>query len=380
MRGTPRPISTAGTIAVPKFAGVIVAAILLSLFALVGTSIVILLIAAGGHTPALATPSGQIIQGVLVSILAVPTLLAWAVVVGLFRGRNWARIGGIVLGVMLTFFGVSTCLALIAMLLVPAMQARLSYGQQALAGAGLVYFLIAVFGVWLIVYFNLRSVRQAFSGASVYMPDSVAYPAPPFALQNLAGAASQPSAVAPVHGYASVPLQQQQRPGTAATSFARVLVLFFTVLICIGAMSDFVLAALRRPFVYLGLTLHPPTATIALVLFAAIRVAIALGLFRRFAPAYYAAIVLHLCNMTSSAMRLAHFPRSSGGHVVAATTHIPSPQTPQSAALVQGMRISFTVFYALFGLLALWALLSEIAAMRRVARGTGIPSDPQAVD
>jgi hypothetical protein len=245
------------------------------------------------------------------------------------------------------------------------MHARLNHGQQALAGAGLVYFLIAVFGIWLIVYFNLRSVRQAFSGDTVYMPDSVAYPAPPFALDNLAGASAQPTAVAPVHGYASVPLQQQQRPGTAAASFARVLVLFFSVLICIGAMSDFVLAALRRPFVYLGLNLHAPAATIALVIFAAFRVAIALGLFRRFPPAYYAAIVLHLCNMISAAMRLAHFPRSSGKLAVAAATRVPSPQ---SAALLQGIRISFTVFYALFGLLALWALLSEIAAIRRSTR------------
>jgi hypothetical protein len=246
------------------------------------------------------------------------------------------------------------------------MHARLNHGQQALAGAGLVYFLIAVFGIWLIVYFNLRSVRQVFIGSTVYMPDSVAYPAPPFALNNLAGASAQPTATAPVHGYASVPLQERQRPGTAATSFARVVVLFFAILTCVGAILDLVLAARRKPFVYLGLTLHSPTANIALVIFASLHVAIALGLFRRFAPAYYAAIALHLCNMTSWVMRLAHFPRSSGKRVVAAT-HVPSLQLPHSAAFFQGMRISFIVFYAVFGLLALWALLSEIAAMRRAA-------------
>jgi hypothetical protein len=269
---------------------------------------------------------------------------------------------------MLTFFGFFTCLLLIAMLIVPAMHARLNHGQQALAGAGLVYFLIAVSGVWLIVYFNLRSVRQVFIGSTVYLPDSLAYPAPPFALNNLAGASAQPTATAPVHGYASVPLQEQQRAGTAAITFARVVVLFFAVLACVGAILDLVLAALRKPSVYyLGRTLHPPTATIALVIFAGLHVAIALGLFRRFEPAYYAAIVLHLCNMTSWAMQLAHFPRSSGKRVVAAT-HVPSLQLPHSAAFFQGMRISFIVLYAVFGLLALWAFLSEIAVMRRAAR------------
>jgi hypothetical protein len=362
---------------VPKFAGVIVAVILLAIFALMGTVIVVVLLAAVGHTPALATPTGQIVQGVLVALLSIPTLLAWTVAVGLLRGSNWARIAGMVLGFMLAIFGLLVSVALIALLLIPDSHAHLVYGQQALAGAGLLYFLFAAFGIWLIVYLNLRPIRQAFTRSSLYVPDSVAYPAPPFALKSLAGADAQRTAAAPAHGYTSVPFQADQRPGTT-TSVERIFVLFLVSYLAFSVLYRFRSIALRTPLHYLGMTLHGPAATLSTLFLAVLDVAIALGLLRRFAPAYYVALVRQVCSIITWIIGLI---RTHHRVIAARASHA---RTAQNLAFTQSIQIGFVFLFAALEIVVLWALVADLASIRRAAPGVtslDAPSDePHAVD
>lgn len=356
----------------PKLAGVMVAVILLAIFALMGTVISVILLAAVGHTPALATSSGQIVQAVLVALLSVPTLLAWAVVVGLLRGRNWARIAGIVMGALLTAFGLLTCVALIALLLIPGTRAHLAYGQQALAGAGLLYFLFAVFGIWLMVYLSLRSVRLAFNGASVYVPDSVAYPAPPFALHQLAGAASQPSAAAPAHGYASVPLQADPRPG-APTGVARIFVLLLVCNLAIAVLRRLHSLALHTPLLYLGVTLHGHAATFATLFLVVLDIAIALGLLRRFAPSYYVALIRQICSIVTWILQVVH----AHHRVIAARSAVAGhARAAQNAAFAQSVQIGFVVLFAALEVVFLWALLADLATLCRPASPVTLLGEP----
>lgn len=364
----------------PKLTGVMVAVILLAIFALMGTVVVVVLLAAVGHTPALATPSGQIVQSVLVALLSVPTLLAWAVVAGLIRGRNWARIAGIVLGALMTAFGLLICLGSIALLLIPGTRAHLAYGQQALASAGLLYFLFVVFGIWLIVYLSLRSVRQAFSGASVYVPDSVAYPAPPFALHHLAGAVSRPSAAAPAHGYASMPLQADPRPG-APTSVARIFVLLLVGNLAIAVLRRLHSLALRTPLYYLGVTLHGHAAAFATLFLAVLDLAIVLGLLRRFAPVYYVALIRQICSIVTWILQIV------GAHhrVLAARSAVTGhARAAQNVAFAQSVQIGFVVLFAALEVVFLSALLADLATLRRAASPITLLDEPsggtQAVD
>jgi len=68
----------------------LVAVILLIIFALMGTVVVVVLLAAVATHRRLQRPPGRSFKAFLVALLSIPTLLAWTVAVGLFRGSNWA--------------------------------------------------------------------------------------------------------------------------------------------------------------------------------------------------------------------------------------------------------------------------------------------------
>ena len=94
-------------------------------------------------------------------------------VVGLFRFRLWARYSMIVLGVLDFLFFASLSAGLVWLRSNPfvvAMEARPNPGMPVSPGALMIglsafYAVLALIGVWWVVYFNLARVRLAFAGA-----------------------------------------------------------------------------------------------------------------------------------------------------------------------------------------------------------------------
>ena len=108
-----------------------------------------------------------------------PTLYAWFVVVGLFRGRNWARIGAIVLGSLMTVMGGLFTVGMTAMLVLPQSRMQLATARPTLVIGALVYAILAAVGTLAgRPTSNTQSVKQAFRPGTLYVPAPVTYTQP----------------------------------------------------------------------------------------------------------------------------------------------------------------------------------------------------------
>jgi hypothetical protein len=82
--------------------------------------------------------------------------------IGIFRRRGWARVSILIFAVLLTFMGVGGGLAILVMQLpaqpsvTPGMMAAIRWGMAGFYG------LLAAIGVWWLVLFNLRSIKEYF--------------------------------------------------------------------------------------------------------------------------------------------------------------------------------------------------------------------------
>jgi hypothetical protein len=104
-------------------------------------------------------------------------LTAWGIItaVGLFRMRLWARYSVLVIGGGLAVIGMVSMLVMLVMLVMMAVPMPASTGADAaqvhammkivLGCVVAVYALITAVGVFWLVYFNLKKVRDAFAGA-----------------------------------------------------------------------------------------------------------------------------------------------------------------------------------------------------------------------
>jgi hypothetical protein len=106
--------------------------------------------------------------------LLISLFCGWTVV-GLFRLQRWARYSVIVLGGALAIFSTLSAILFFALAFSPAISAPNASGMRpatmrivSLAMAGFFLF-VALIGVWWLVYFNLRRIREVFrrSGAAV---------------------------------------------------------------------------------------------------------------------------------------------------------------------------------------------------------------------
>ena len=94
--------------------------------------------------------------------------------VGLFRMRKWARYSALVIGGCLVVIGVPAMLMVLVMAVVslpapPTMDPSQVHTFQTMARVGLgiaalVYAVVSAVGIWWLVYFNRKSVREAFAG------------------------------------------------------------------------------------------------------------------------------------------------------------------------------------------------------------------------
>ncbi len=335
-----------------KPAGVIVSAVLLTFLAFTGTISTLTMVALAVMLPhpAASVRQATVIEGILIALMAIPTVIAWCVAIGLFRGKNWARIGAVVLGVLIAlsgvFFGALIQLAMQS----PLMRAQFAPNHASFVIAEFFWLLLAVFGIWLIVYLNLEPVRQFFrlsaGGAQLPMTAPNAWPA---------------------QAPCSVP--SQARGGLKA---ARVVVLVFAGLNLFGSVTLLLMAVMGLPLVYPGLNLQGSAASLAMVVLAAINTAIAIGLWRRFPPAYYTALVLQLLGIVSSlAMLTPSFRARALASSVAITSRLSAPPTPQVANMVHGLQNVILIFNAVLMpvvfVLIIWALLRDLKDIRNAA-------------
>ena len=159
-----------------KPGGIYVAAIALALmgaFGLLSIAFSVVTLFLTSHAIAPAIPTVRILLAVVhLVLLAVVFWCFWSVA-GLFRFRPWARYSIIVLGILDFLFFAALSAALVWLHgnpFVTAMDARpnpsmpFSPGTLML-GLSAFYAVLALIGVWWVVYFNLSRVRLAFASS-----------------------------------------------------------------------------------------------------------------------------------------------------------------------------------------------------------------------
>lgn len=116
-------------------------------------------------------PEGQAQPGALPGFLIATTLTiffgsaAWGLAtgIGLLLMKRWARISAIVIASFLALFG-ALCLPLVLVVPMPQLPGAESYLLFVRVVVGVFYVLLLAIGVWWLVYFNRRKVREAFAG------------------------------------------------------------------------------------------------------------------------------------------------------------------------------------------------------------------------
>lgn len=242
-------------------AGVTVAGVLLMLIAAVDilTTIVIIQVVAKQHAAAHAEQSATVFTGTLVALSALATVYTWCVAAGLFRSRNWARIGGIVLGILMTSFGVLVLLTAMILSFGPATHPQTASARFGWATGATISFLLAAVGIWLAIYLNSKVAKESFL-TFIYAPDTIACPAPLFSLETLSGTTKPPFFDAPAHGDARIPLQTVLTSG--GPSLPRIFVLLFSILSIISSTFMLWHALSEKPVFYLGFLMQGQAANI----------------------------------------------------------------------------------------------------------------------
>jgi hypothetical protein len=169
--------SSKGKLTMRKPAGVIAAAVVMGLMALLGILGIsfFLVVFLFMHNP-VNLPGFRVI--VVLSdlfVLAFFLFCGWTVV-GLFRMQRWARGAAIVIGALVCLFSAGAGAGILAVRnFVPAMPppapgepaSVLSSLWLVVAAIAAFYFVLALIGLWWAVYFSLPKVRAAFQGAGL---------------------------------------------------------------------------------------------------------------------------------------------------------------------------------------------------------------------
>ncbi|MGB9145557.1 MAG: hypothetical protein WCC14_07035 [Acidobacteriaceae bacterium] len=252
--------------------GVIIAAILLgaiALFGIVGET------AALGltffyHSPLIPNlpfirPFMVVTNGVLLLFFL---LCAWTVA-GLFRMRGWARISTATIGGVVAFFSLLTGVAVLwAGRFTQYLPPGPSSGtvQTVLSMVAGFYFVVALVGIWWLVYFNLASVRMAFAASRPLSADSVA--------------------VLPPGAWGSVP-----EPGIPGW---RVVIMVWAWLMLVSAVFLPALLWLHPPMFLFGAVLQGGAGMAAFVVLWLVEIYLGVGLLRKWKPAWYLALFLQV--------------------------------------------------------------------------------------
>lgn len=253
-------------------AGVTVAAILLGILALFG------IVAEGAglvasifvHNPAMPQVPG--VRATMIGATALElgffVFCAWTVV-GLVRLRSWARVGVLIISGLLCFFcAVGGIGILLARYYVAPLQSgpNSAVAQAVLVGIALFCFLLSLIGVWWLVYFNRESVRRAFAAAPIL---------------------TQGAGPAGTIGMAAVPAEPRM-PGW------RIVIMVWSWLILVSVLYLPMALWMRTPMFFFGTILRGWSGTVVLLVFWAVEIYMAVGLLRRWKPAWYVALFFQI--------------------------------------------------------------------------------------
>jgi hypothetical protein len=249
-------------------------------------------------------------------------LAAWGITtsVGLFRLRRWARFSTLIIGGLLVFFGVPGMLIMIVMAVIslpapsgidPAQAHTMQIVSRiAFAGMTFIYALVSGIGIWWLVYFNRKTVRESFNGTAA-------------------------------------PLITPRRP---------VLISILAVLKIIGVPICALMAFLPIPMALFGVIVHGWGKTAILLAFAALAGVCGIGLWRLQEWGRRTAITFECVGLVNilSFMFRANVLQSYQGEVnrsmnVQQSAHL--PEHFQSIIQLAGFGIGFVVLLAILAIL-----------------------------
>lgn len=247
-------------------AGVIVAAVVLGLMAMVGilgaaASVAVSFLV---QNPAVAPMPGvrailAVTSGMMLCFFA---FCGWTVV-GLFRMRRWARYTILGIGGVEFCFSALLCAMMIllrnAPLPLPPGTAASPVGVQTIfLGMAVFYGLLSLVGAWWLVYFNLAHVREAFAGMT---------PVP--AVAEGAVATGSPQAETPAW---------------------RIVIVVWACLMLVSVPFIPVMLFLHMPLFLLGWVIHGTAAMAVLLALILVQLYLGVGLLRKWKAAWYVAM------------------------------------------------------------------------------------------
>lgn len=253
-----------------KPAGVIAAAVAMGLMALLGIlgvsfSLVVFLFM---HNPVNIPGFRLIIVFSDLLVLAFFLFSGWTVV-GLFHMRRWSRVAAIVIGALVCFLSGGAGVGMLAVRnMFPAVPpppgepaTLLSSVPAIMAGIAAGYFAIALVGLWWIVYFSLPKVRDAFAGAGLMVTNPEIVP----------------------HG-GSVMIDPAAANGVSGW---RVVILSWACLALFALLYVPMILVMHTPLFLFGAVVGGGAETAIVALFAALQLALGVGLIRKWKFAWY---------------------------------------------------------------------------------------------
>jgi hypothetical protein len=257
--------------------GLILSAIVLSLsalFLLLMTALSIFTGIFASHQPTTAMPHFVTYLFVALSVIYA-ILAAWAIltVIGILRLRSWGRYSILIIGGGFAVVGVFAVFGVIlsrsTFSTLPTRQPAVDPHLMSIVFIFIAafYLLIAAMGIWWLIYFNLRSIRELFSNPAMILPSSAT---------NGGRFSRTPTAIKIIGG----------------------LFLFSTVTCLLCAFLPF-------PAFLLGFIFPPAAAHVLYLCFAALTAAMGYGLLRLKEPARLltiAFLILGCCNIFLAAL------------------------------------------------------------------------------
>jgi len=290
-------------------------AALLLLFSAAGSFLAILLM---GHLPATtaqpAPPPGMMNAIFVIIGLVYIVLAAWAIatIVGLAKMRNWARYSVIVIGAGFALMGVFGAIAMVAAqtmahsVPMPPGQNPAVLHMVMLAGA-LFWLAIAAVGIWWIVYFALRTTREAFALAAGpqaiaipgYIPPPSPYDPSSYAVASYIPAPdpNAPPVVAPV-------LMLDQAVAASAPPRRPLAITITAWLLIAGAVFILPFCFLPLPTFLFGVVMSGWPAHLTMLSLTVLSLLTGIGLLRLEKIALYAAYVFYAIGIFNTALYL----------------------------------------------------------------------------
>jgi len=133
-----------------------------------------------GRQPSIATSPHWVIYLMLAVSIFYAALAVWGIltVIGILRLRSWARYSILIIGGGLAVFNVIAIFGtLLSRTMLPTLQAQQPAVDPNIMSIvfvvlTVIYLLVAMIGIWWLIYFNLRSIRELFSNPAMLVQSS----------------------------------------------------------------------------------------------------------------------------------------------------------------------------------------------------------------